>query len=63
MIRRQLALDLGLAGMLVRMPTESAKPDSARLAMFRDANRSRLERVLYSPQPVATAVEAQLLAA
>ncbi|HMA41416.1 MAG TPA: S46 family peptidase [Gemmatimonadales bacterium] len=54
---------LGLAGMLVRMPAESAKPDSARLAMFRDANRSRLERVLYSPQPVDTTVEAQLLAA
>ncbi|HMA43683.1 MAG TPA: S46 family peptidase [Gemmatimonadales bacterium] len=54
---------LGYAGMLVRLPTETAKPDSARLAMFQDANRGRLERVLYSPQPVDTTVEAQLLAA
>lgn len=54
---------LGYAGMLVRLPAETAKPDSARLAMFREANRGRLERFLYSPQPVDTVVEAQLLAA
>ena len=54
---------LGFAGMLVRLPVESAKPDSARLAMYQDANRSRLERILYSSQPVDTVVEAQLLAA
>jgi hypothetical protein len=54
---------LGLAGLIVRYPAEMAKPDSARLQPFRDANRAQLERVLYSPTPVDTAVERRLLAA
>jgi hypothetical protein len=54
---------LTMAGLLVRLPEEMAKPDSARQALFQDANRARLERFLYSPQPVDTTVEAALLAA
>lgn len=53
---------LGLAGLMVRYPTEVAKPDSARLQPFRDANRAQLERVLYAAAPVDTAVERRLLA-
>jgi hypothetical protein len=54
---------LSFAALLVRLPVEAAKPDSARLPAYRDANRPQLERILYSPQPVDTAVEAGLLAA
>ena len=53
---------LGLAGLIVRYPVELAKPDSARLTPFREANRAQLERVLYSTTPVDTAVERRLLA-
>ena len=53
---------LGLAGLITRYPAEMAKPDSARLTPFRDANRAQLERVLYSTTPVDTAVERRLLA-
>jgi len=53
---------LGLAGLVTRYPVEMAKPDSARLTPFRDANRAQLERVLYSATPVDTAVERRLLA-
>ena len=53
---------LNLAGLIVRYPAEMAKPDSARLAPFREANRAQLERVLYSATPIDTAVERRLLA-
>ena len=53
---------LNLAALIVRYPVEMAKPDSARLAPFRDANRAQLERVLYSTTAVDTAVERRLLA-
>ena len=54
---------LTIAGLIARLPEQMAKPDSAREAIFQDANRARLERFLYSPQPVDTTVEAALLAA
>ncbi len=54
---------LGLAGLVVRSPVEAAKPDTGRLAAFRDANRANLERVLYGATPVDTALERRLLAA
>jgi hypothetical protein len=54
---------LTYAGLIARLPVEMAKPDSARQGIFQDANRSRLERFLYSPQPVDTSVEAALLGA
>jgi len=52
---------LTFAGILVRLPAEAAKPDSTRLAAYREANRAQLERVLYSSQSVDTAVETALL--
>ncbi len=54
---------LNMAGVLVRLPAESAKPDSARLPAYRDANRSYVERVLYSSSPVDTTQEIALLTA
>ena len=54
---------LGYAGLMVRWHAEGARPDSARLAPFRDANRAALERSLYHPSAVDTAVERRLLAA
>jgi hypothetical protein len=54
---------LNMAGALVRFPVESAKPDSARISGYRDANRQYLERMLFSPQPIDTAQEIGLLAA
>jgi hypothetical protein len=53
---------LQVAGLLVRMPAEMAKPDAERQPLFRDANRRRLEAVLYSPAPVDTALERRMLA-
>jgi hypothetical protein len=54
---------LQLAGLIVRHPVETAKPDSARLVPFRDASRAGLERVLYSATPVDTVQEMALLTA
>ena len=54
---------LALATMLVRLPAEGAKPDSARLAMFRDANRANLERTITSATPIDTMLEIRLLGA
>jgi hypothetical protein len=54
---------LNMAGALVRLPIESAKPDSARLPAYRDANRANLEGMLNSPAPVDTAQEIALLTA
>jgi hypothetical protein len=54
---------LTMAGALVRLPEESAKPDSLRLPAYRDANRAYLDRVLLSPAPVDTVQEIALLTA
>jgi hypothetical protein len=54
---------LGYAGTLVRMPAEAARPDSVRLAPFRETNRQRLERGLYDATPLDTERETRLLAA
>jgi hypothetical protein len=54
---------LGYAGTLVRMSAEMARPDSARLAPFRETNRQRLERGLYDATPLDTERETRLLAA
>ncbi|OGT95351.1 MAG: hypothetical protein A2083_09965 [Gemmatimonadetes bacterium GWC2_71_9] len=54
---------LNLAAVLVRLPVESAKPDSARLPAYRDGNRAALERALYSATPVDTTAEIRMLAA
>jgi hypothetical protein len=53
---------LNYAGGLVRLPVEVAKPDSARLPQYRDANRPNVERMIASPAPVDTAQEIRLLA-
>ena len=52
-----------LAGILVRYHAELAKPDSARLPAYREANRAQLERVLYGGAPVDTALDRRLFAA
>lgn len=54
---------LQYAGIIARWSAETAKPDSARLPVFRDANRSRLERVLYDTTAVDTLQEIALLGA
>lgn len=54
---------LGLAAILLRWPSEMAKPDSARLPAYRDANKAALERALASPTPVDPEQEARLLSA
>ena len=54
---------LNLAGVLVRLPVESAKPDTARIGLYRDANRAALERGLFSGAPVDTTAEIRMLAA
>ena len=54
---------LNLAGALVRLPIETAKPDSARLPAYQEANRSNLERMIASPAPIDTAQEIALLSA
>ncbi len=54
---------LQLAADVARLPVESAKPDTGRLARYRDANRAGLERVLYSANPIDTVVEVRLLTA
>jgi hypothetical protein len=51
-----------IAGLLVRMPAEMAKPDADRLPLFRESNRRRLEGMLYGPTPVDTAYERRMLA-
>ncbi len=54
---------LTLAAVLVRWPSEMAKPDSARLSAYRDANKASLERALASATPVDPEQEIRLLAA
>ncbi len=54
---------LNMAGALVRLPIETAKPDSARLPAYQDANRGNLERMLANPAPIDTTQEMALLTA
>jgi len=54
---------LSMAGALVRLPIETAKPDSERLPAYQEANRPNLERMLASPAPVDTTQEIALLTA
>ncbi len=54
---------LSFALAVVRWPVEQAKPDSARLPMFQEANRAAVERVLFGSQPLDLETEAALLAA
>jgi len=54
---------LSMAGALVRLPVETAKPDSARLPAYQEANRQNVERMLASPAPIDTAQEVALLTA
>jgi hypothetical protein len=51
------------AGLLTRLPVESAKPESARMPAYRDANRANQERYLNSPAPLDTTLEIRLLTA
>jgi hypothetical protein len=44
------------------MPVETAKPESARLPQYRDANRPNIERMLGAPAPIDTTQEIRLLA-
>ena len=54
---------LGMAAILVRWPVEMAKPDSSRLAGYREANKANLERVINSTTAVDPEQETRLLAA
>ena len=54
---------LGMAANLVRLQGETAKPDSMRLAAFRDRNRPRLDTALTYAAPIDTMMEGRLLAA
>ncbi|HEU5183539.1 MAG TPA: S46 family peptidase [Gemmatimonadaceae bacterium] len=53
---------LGMAGQLVRIPAQSALPDSTRLPEYRGEAIERMKRQLVAPVPIDTAVEARLLA-
>ncbi len=53
---------LGMAGQLVRIPAQSALPDSARLPEYRGEAIERMKRQLVAPVFIDTAVEARLLA-
>ena len=46
-----------IAGMLVRYNAEMAKPDSARLAPYKDANRKQTELAFLAGAPIDTAAE------
>ena len=54
---------LNYAGLLARNAAESARPDSARLAPFRAANRGRLDTMLTVTAPVDTVLEIRLFTA
>jgi len=54
---------LGTAAAMVRLPVERAKPDSARLPAYREANRAPIERLVTNEAAVDTAVEAAMLTA
>lgn len=54
---------LQMAAILVRWPVEAAKPDSARLMGYREANKANLERIINSTTPVDPVQEAAMLTA
>jgi hypothetical protein len=54
---------LSMAGQLVRIPAQSALPDSARLPEYRGEGIERLKRQLTAATPIDTHVETRLLAA
>jgi hypothetical protein len=54
---------LSMAGQLVRIPAQSALPDSARLPEYRGEGIERLKRQLTAATPIDTQVETRLLAA
>jgi hypothetical protein len=54
---------LSMAGQLVRIPAQSALPDSVRLPEYRGESIERLKRQLTTVTPVDTQVETRLLAA
>jgi len=54
---------LSMAGQLVRIPAQSALPDSARLPEYRGEAIERMKRQITSATPVDTQVETRLLAA
>ncbi|MDP9206542.1 MAG: S46 family peptidase, partial [Gemmatimonadota bacterium] len=54
---------LGLAGQVVRVATESGKPDSARLAAYRGAAINTMTTQLSGPVPIDTAFERLAIAA
>jgi peptidase S46-like protein len=54
---------LGLAMGTIRYPVETAKPDSARLPAYQDANKATLEKALFSTTPIDLETETALLTA
>jgi hypothetical protein len=54
---------LAMAAQLVRLPTEAAKPDSARLAPYRGPALERMRQALAQPVPIDREAEKLLLAA
>src|SRR5215210_3214737 len=54
---------LGMAGQLVRIPTESAKPESDRLAPYRGASLNNMRATLSRNIPIDTAYERLAIAA
>ena len=54
---------LTMAGQIVRIPAQSALPDSARLPEYRGEAIERMKRQISAAAPVDTQVEARLLAA
>jgi hypothetical protein len=55
---------LALAGLIVRLPAETAKPDSSRLPPFHDAGRRQLDSTLMGSRGVVdTVFEVRMLAA
>ncbi len=53
---------LPMAGLLVRMPAEMAKPDSLRQPMFQERNRARVQALLGAQDTVDAAMETAMLA-
>lgn len=52
---------LSLAGLIVRMPAEMAKPDSARMPIYQASRKAQLDRALGSTTPIDTLQERLLL--
>jgi hypothetical protein len=54
---------LPLAAVLLRRPTETAKPDADRLPAYKEANKAAIERTLASTTPIDVEQETRLLTA